>query len=196
MASISSDSKVTRSPSAANESKPASGPAQMQRAVAASAPPPSSASGFDPSSSFFPPRLPGSEAATTSPQHAASWGKWLWLLAAFLLGAGSSLYYVQRQAQDRSTPNFGNARAVDAAPSANAVRSVGREGPQPTAQGYVTHTLPGGAPPTKIPAATGAQDAQPVAAPASKAAAPLPAVNAVLPRVTHTQPSAAAGEQR
>ena len=194
MASINSDSKVTRVPSAA---KAASGSPQSQRAVAASTPPASSANDFDPSSSFFPHTLPGGEPPTSSSQRVPSRGKRLWLLAALLLVAGSSLYYVQRQAQDHSASDSGSAGipAVDAAKAARPDKGVVRQGPQSTAQGRVTHTLPASAPPPK-PAAGRSPDTQLVASPAEKAAEPLRAMKDPVPHVTHTRPDPSTGEDR
>jgi len=196
MASITSDSKVTRSPSAATASKPPGGSPQTGRGAAPSAPA-SAARGFDPSSSFFPQALPGIDAPTASPQRVQSWRKWLWPLGGLLLVGGGSLYYVQQQAQDRSVPDARSTRipANNAAPSANAARpdgNVGRQGPQPTSQARITHTLPAGAPPAgappaKIPSIRATQDTRPVVAPADNPAAELPAMDHTLPRVTHTR---------
>lgn len=188
MASITSDSKVTRSPSAATASKPPGSP-QSQRGAAPSAPAASAASGFDPSSSFFPQALPGIDAPTASPQRVQSWRKWLWPLAGLLLVVGGSLYYVKQQAQDRSVADTRSARipTVNAASSAKAARPDGREGPQPTTQARITHTLPAGAPPAKIPAVRAMQDTRLIAAPADNPAAELPAMDHTFPRVTHTQ---------
>src|SRR6478672_8917007 len=124
MASISSNSKVTRSPSTAKTSKPPSGSAQSQHGAHHSAALVSAASDFDPSSSFFPHALPDSEAPLTSPRRARRWGIWLWPIAGMLLLAAGSFYYVQRPAQDRSAPDSHSAQipAVEAAPSAKAPR--------------------------------------------------------------------------
>jgi hypothetical protein len=198
MASISFNSKMTRSPSAANASKPPSGTPPSNRGAASSAISPSN--GFDPSSSFFPHALPGSEAPRTSPRRVRSWRKWFWPLAGLLLLAGGSVYFVHQPAQDASTPNSGGPRipATDAAPSAKAARLGGRvvrEGPQPTAQTRVTHTLPGSVSPSQMLPPSRAQEMQSVAGPAEKAATPLPAINAT-PHVTHTGPIAPPGEPR
>jgi len=201
MPSISSDSKFTKAPSPAKASRPPSGSTQNQRRAGPLASPVSGASDFDPSSSFFPNTLPGSEAPTSSPPRVPSWRKWLWPLGALLLVAAASLYYVQRHAQEPSATDSSSAgtTAVDATPSAKAARpdsGVRRVGPQPTAQTGVTHTLPAGAPAQKITAVGTAQATRLVPASAEKAAARVPAMKDPLPPVTHTRRDTSAGEDR